>query len=44
MERHEKTLVILTPGFPADESDTTCLPLLQQVILHLKKYDPELFY
>ena len=43
MERHEKTLVILTPGFPADESDTTCLPLLQQVILHLKKYDPELF-
>jgi glycosyltransferase involved in cell wall biosynthesis len=43
MESHEKTLVVLIPGFPADESDSTCLPVLQQVILHLKKYDPHLY-
>ena len=27
-----KTVVILTPGFPADESDTTCIPALQDYV------------
>lgn len=27
-----KTLIILTPGFPADEADTACLPAQQQFI------------
>lgn len=36
----KKTLVVLTPGFPASEEDTTCLPFLQTHILALKKQDP----
>ncbi len=39
---HKKTLVILSPGFPADESDSTCLPMQQQLVKALKKNDPEL--
>ena len=42
MDNKKKTLVILTPGFPKDEDDTTCLPLQQQLVLSLKKLDPEL--
>lgn len=30
------TLIILTPGFPADENDTTCLPAVQQFVLSVK--------
>jgi glycosyltransferase involved in cell wall biosynthesis len=37
-----KTLVILTPGFPKDESDTTCLPLQQALIKAIKKHYPEI--
>jgi glycosyltransferase involved in cell wall biosynthesis len=36
-----KTLIILTPGFPVDESDTTCIPFLQTHLLALKKLKPE---
>lgn len=33
--------IILTPGFPADESDTSCLPAPQQFVLSLKTLYPE---
>lgn len=39
---HNKTLVILSPGFPADESDSTCLPPLQLFTRLLKKDNPSL--
>ena len=31
------TFVILTPGFPADESDSTCLPFIQSFVLSVKR-------
>lgn len=37
-----RTLVILTPGFPADEDDSTCLPPRQQFVRALKQLHPEL--
>jgi glycosyltransferase involved in cell wall biosynthesis len=37
-----KTLVILTPGFPVSETDTTCLPMQQSFVRGLNKYFPEL--
>ena len=33
--------IIVTPGFPADENDTTCLPPVQQFMLSLKKLYPQ---
>lgn len=36
------TLVILTPGFPKDEEDTSCLPAFQQFALSLKKLYPNI--
>jgi glycosyltransferase involved in cell wall biosynthesis len=42
MNHNNKTLVILTPGFPADESDCTCLPLQQQLIHELARLYPTL--
>ena len=42
MSDKTKTLVILTPGFPKDESDTTCLPMQQSFILALNQKFPEL--
>ncbi len=36
------TLVILSPGFPKDEADSTCLPAQQIFIKNLKKNYPEL--
>lgn len=38
----QKTLIILTPGFPADESDSNCLPAQQQFVAMLQKNFPEL--
>ena len=38
--RH-KVLIILTPGFPADEKDTTCLPMQQQLVLSINRVFPE---
>jgi glycosyltransferase involved in cell wall biosynthesis len=37
-----KTLVILTPGFPAGENDSTCLPPVQQFVQHFKATYPSL--
>ncbi|MFD0750607.1 glycosyltransferase [Mucilaginibacter calamicampi] len=37
-----KTLVILTPGFPADENDSTCVPPRQIFVRALKQLHPEL--
>ena len=42
MSKSGKTLVILSPGFPKDEMDATCLPFLQQFILELKIQVPGL--
>lgn len=37
MKQPDKTLVILTPGFPANESDSTCLPAQQIFVKALNK-------
>jgi glycosyltransferase involved in cell wall biosynthesis len=37
-----KHLLILTPGFPENEADTTCLPYLQQFILSYQQQYPQL--
>jgi glycosyltransferase involved in cell wall biosynthesis len=42
MNKDKKTLVILTPGFPKDEADSTCLPMQQQLIRALKVNDASL--
>ena len=33
----QQTLVILSPGFPADEGDSTCIPPQQVFVAKLKK-------
>ncbi len=38
----DKVLVILTPGFPKDETDTSCLPFLQDFIRGLNEQAPKL--
>ena len=40
MNNEDKTLVILTPGFPENEADTTCLPAQQKFIRALKNNYP----
>ena len=42
MEKAEKYLVIITPGFPANEEDTTCLPSQQLLVRALNRIDPAL--
>jgi glycosyltransferase involved in cell wall biosynthesis len=42
MTRKNKTLIILIPGFPANEEDSTCLPFPQAVVKHLKLINPAL--
>lgn len=37
-----KSLIILTPGFPANETDSTCLPWMQNIMRNLKTAHPEL--
>ncbi len=37
-----KSLIVLTPGFPSSESDTTCLPMQQSLLLTLQSLVPEL--
>jgi glycosyltransferase involved in cell wall biosynthesis len=39
---HEKTFIILTPGFPSSESDSTCLPMQQNLVRKLNEIRPEL--
>lgn len=42
MIKENKTLIILSPGFPSDESDSTCLPFPQLFVKTLKRSDPSL--
>jgi len=42
MNHKTKTLVVLTPGFAKDESDSTCLPMQQSFIRSLNKMIPQL--
>jgi glycosyltransferase involved in cell wall biosynthesis len=37
-----KTLVILTPGFPKDEKDSTCLPLQQNLVKSIQRNYPDI--
>ncbi len=37
-----RTVVILTPGFPEDETDSSCIPALQDYVLCLQKDFPQL--
>ena len=39
---NEKTFVILTPGFPSSEDDTTCLPMQQNLVRKLREICPGL--
>jgi len=39
---NKKTVVILTPGFPESEADSTCLPMQQQFVRALKEMYPAL--
>lgn len=42
MSSQDKTLIILTPGFPGNEDDSTCLPLHQSFVYTLKKEYPDI--
>ncbi|HMI77744.1 MAG TPA: glycosyltransferase family 4 protein, partial [Ferruginibacter sp.] len=42
MNSEHDTLVILTPGFPESEADTTCLPMQQQLVRNIKETYPNL--
>jgi len=42
MKSKTDTLVILSPGFPANEADTTCIPPQQQFVKALKEICPRL--
>jgi len=42
MENKPETLVILSPGFPADDGDTTCMPPMQVFVKALKEVCPGL--
>jgi glycosyltransferase involved in cell wall biosynthesis len=42
MTLRNKTLIILIPGFPANEADSTCLPFPQDFVKHLKLLNPGL--
>jgi len=42
MGHKNKSLIILTPGFPSSEEDSTCLPLQQYFIRKIQNLYPEL--
>jgi glycosyltransferase involved in cell wall biosynthesis len=42
MNSNKQVLIILTPGFPQDESDSTCLPAQQNFIKAINKNYPEI--
>ncbi|HEY0680618.1 MAG TPA: glycosyltransferase family 4 protein [Chitinophagaceae bacterium] len=42
MQPESKTLIILSPGFPENEEDTTCLPAQQLFVRHLQQNFPEI--
>ena len=39
--KYAETIILLTPGFPSSEQDTTCLPFLQDWVLDFGKLFPE---
>ena len=39
---NEKTFILLTPGFPSSEGDTTCLPMQQSFVRNLKDMYPQI--
>ena len=39
---NKEILIILSPGFPESEADSTCLPMQQQFVRALKEMHPEL--
>jgi glycosyltransferase involved in cell wall biosynthesis len=41
-ENRLKTLLIITPGFPKNEADTTCIPPQQVFVKALKQVNPQL--
>lgn len=41
MNESEKHILIITPGFPADENDSTCLPMIQQYLMGFRKIHPD---
>ena len=42
MNGDKKTLLILSPGFPKNENDSSCLPFLQNLLLELNELFPSL--
>ncbi|MEP6750408.1 MAG: glycosyltransferase [Bacteroidota bacterium] len=40
MNSDNKTLIVLTPGFPANEADSTCLPFPQLFVKTFKQLNP----
>ncbi len=40
-EDNKTTLLVLSPGFPVNETDTTCLPAQQSLIRSFNQYFPE---
>ena len=42
MGEKQQTLVLLTPGFAKDETDTSFIPILQIFVKNLKKQNPQL--
>jgi len=41
MELRKRSVVILTPGFPRDEEDTTCIPFLQDYLTAFARVRPD---
>lgn len=41
MNERRSSIVILTPGFPSSESDTTCLPMQQQFVNRLREMNED---
>lgn len=42
VSKKKKTVVLLVPGFPANEQDTTCIPFLQQFCLAFLHVRPDI--
>lgn len=41
MQSKRNNIIFLVPGFPKDETDTTCIPILQNYIFYYNKYNPD---
>lgn len=41
MRSIKKNIVFLVPGFPEDENDINCIPIMQNYILHYTRLNPE---